>query len=593
LFIQRSSLGGKRLRKNGLICGVLLLASLLVGTARWFHSRQLPLRIVLRDMTSSSGISWHHTDGSSGRRYIVETVSAGLATFDYDGDGWIDIYFVNGALLPGCPQNLPPPRNALYRNLGHFRFEDITELANVGDLGYGVGVTAGDYNNDGFADLYICNFGPNVLYRNNGDGTFTAVTEEAGVTAGNLVGAGASFLDIEGDGDLDLYVANYVNFSFETYKPHIVEGRHIYPGPMIYDGVQDILYRNEGDGHFMDITQEAGIIEDNVGTGMGMICADYDRDGDTDVFVLNDVAHNYFWENDGRGHFTEVGLERGLAFDAQGRYLASMGVDCADYDNDGWLDFFHTAYSEQMPALYRNSGRGFFEEVAALAIPGTSLFPNINWGCNFVDLDNDGWVDLFVANGNTQDNLEDLAAHITYRARNSVLRNLGNGKFVEITDEVGDGLAVVESSRGSAADDLDNDGRIDIVVLNARTLPTIIRNESHLPGHHWVHLTLLGTTSNREGVGSHVVLKAGGLTQTREVHSGRSYQGHCGTRLHFGIGKVSIIERLEVRWHAGKTQVFENLPANSWWIVIQDHSEALQVPLSPENRPSWKAIWGG
>lgn len=551
-------------------CGV-------VGVAIWRPAPTARCPFWLEDVTSSTGISFVHTDGSSGRRYIVETVTAGLATFDYDGDGLVDIYFLNGSLLPGC-QPAELPRNALYRNCGGFSFTEVTAPAAVGDTGYGLGVAIGDYDNDGFPDIYVNNFGPNILYRNNGDGTFSDVTREAGVDAGNLVGAGASFLDVEGDGDLDLYVANYVNFSFETYKPHIVEGRHIYPGPMIYDGVPDILYRNEGDGTFRDISSQAGIIEDGVGTGMGMICADYDRDGDTDIFVLNDVAHNYFWENDGKGHFTEVGLPRGLAFDAQGRYLASMGVDCADYDNDGWLDFFHTSYSEQMPALYHNTGKGFFEEVASTAVPGTSLFPHINWGCNFVDLDNDGWVDLFVANGNTQDNLEDLAAHITYRARNSVFRNNRDGRFVELTQLAGSGLEPVESSRGSAADDLDNDGRVDLVVLNARSSPTIIRNNSP-GGNHWVFISLLGLSSNRDAVGSHVTVMASGLQQLREVHSGRSYQGHCGSRLHFGLEQASRVDRIEVRWHGGGTQMWENLPVDCWLLLIEGEKEALILPL--------------
>jgi hypothetical protein len=521
----------------------------------------------------------------------LETVSAGLASFDFDGDGLVDIYFVNGAPLPGCQANGSVPRNALYRNQGQWQWEDVSEFAAVGDTGYGLGVTVGDYNNDGFPDLYVSNFGPNVLYRNNGDGTFSDITGSAGVAGGDRFGAGACFLDIEGDGDLDLYVANYVNFSFETYKPHIVEGRHIYPGPMIYDGVPDILYRNEGDGSFVDITAEAGIVEDGVGTGMGMICADYDRDGDTDIFVLNDVAHNYFWENDGTGHFTEQALPRGLAFDAQGRYLASMGVDCADYDNDGWLDFFQTAYSEQMPALYHNTGQGFFEEVAAQALPGTSLFPHINWGCNFVDFDNDGWVDLFVANGNTQDNLEDLAAHITYRARNTLLRNVGQGKFVEITREAGDGLEAVESSRGSAADDFDNDGRVDLVVLNARSRPTLIRNESFTAGNQWVHLRLIGTASNRDAVGSRVVVKARGVTQTREVHSGRSYQGHCGSRLHFGLGKASRIEKIEVHWHGRQLQTWENLPVNREYVLIEGEPAAMDLPGSVTHSSPWARVW--
>ncbi len=556
----------------------------------WWAPRGSPKSpIVLEDVTASSGIQWIHTDGSCGHRYIVETVTAGLATFDYDGDGFIDIYFVNGAWLRGCPQPPSHPPNALYRNQGKFNFQDVTFFANVGDIGYGLGVAVGDYNNDGFPDLYINNFGPNLLFRNNGDGTFVDVTQIAGVDAGDLVGAGASFLDIDGDGDLDLYVANYVDFSFETYRPHIIEGRHIYPGPMIYDGVPDILYRNEGDGTFRDITAEAGIIEDGVGTGMGMICADYDNDGDTDIFVLNDVAHNYFWENNGRGQFSEVGLPRGVAFDAQGRYLASMGVDCADFDNDGWLDFFHTAYSEQMPALYRNTGKGFFEEIASQLVPGTSLFPHINWGCNFVDFDNDGWVDLFVANGNTQDNLEDLAAHITYRAQNTILRNIQGQRFEELTSVAGSGLRPIESSRGSAADDLDQDGRVDIVVLNARSRPSILRNVS--PGHNnWILVTLVGTRSNREGIGSHVTVVAGELRQLREVHSGRSYQGHCGTQLHFGVAHHRKIDRLEVRWHGGSTQIWENLPARKWWILIEGAPEAVAGPVTPPPHDAWPQL---
>lgn len=569
--------------------GLFFVACGVVGLVMWRPTPRLASPIWLEDVTPSTGISFVHTDGSSGRRYIVETVTAGLATFDYDGDGLIDIYFLNGSLLPGC-QRKDIPRNALYRNLGGFVFEEATDPAAVGDTGYGLGVAVGDYNNDGFPDVYVNNFGPNVLYRNNGDGTFSDVTRQAGVEAGDLVGAGASFLDIEGDGDLDLYVANYVNFSFETYKPHIVEGRHIYPGPMIYDGVPDILYRNEGDGTFRDVTAEAGIVEDGVGTGMGIICADYDRDGDTDIFVLNDVAHNYFWENQGRGHFTEVALPRGVAFDAQGRYLASMGVDCADYDNDGWLDFFHTAYSEQMPALYHNTGKGFFEEVASTAIPGTSLFPHINWGCNFVDFDNDGWVDLFVANGNTQDNLEDLAAHITYRARNSVFRNNRDGRFVELTDLAGSGLEPVESSRGSAADDLDNDGRVDLVVVNARSRPTVIRNLSPAK-NNWILVSLFGTTSNRDGVGSHVIVTGGGLQQLREVHSGRSYQGHCGTRLHFGVGQAPRVERLEVRWHGAESQTWDNLPVNCWILLIQGEKEPLVLPQARfTTRRGWTLV---
>lgn len=568
--------------------GACVMVAAAAGVAALWRPRAVPppslslptpdSPIWLRDLTPQTGITWRHTDGSSGKRYIVETISAGMATFDYDGDGLIDIYFVNGAPLKGTTWQGPPPRNALYRNLGNFRFQDVTEQAGVGETGYGLGVTVGDYDNDGRPDIYVSNYGPKVLYRNNGDGTFTAVSHQAGVADGNKVGAGACFLDIDRDGNLDLYVANYVDFSYDTYKPHYAEGRHIYPSPMAYNAVPDVLFRNQGDGIFRDVTAEAGIVEDAAGTGMGMICADYDNDGDIDIFVLNDVARNYLWENDGHGKFREVSIERGLAFDAHGRYLASMGVDCADYNNDGWLDFFQTSYSDQQPALYRNSGQGYFDEVASQAIPGGSLLPYINWGTHFVDLDNDGWVDLFVANGNTQDNLGKYSARESYEAPNTVLWNITGRQFVDISDRVGDGLAPRYSSRGSAADDLDNDGRVDVVLLNARSLPTVIRNESPQAGRHWIELELRGTTSNRDGVGAHVFVTAGGITQLRELHSGRSYQGHCGSRLHFGVGPAAQIEKVEVRWLGGKTDSFAHLPADQRVLVIEGAGVVQPLP---------------
>ena len=494
------------------LAGCVLVAAAAVA---WFGVRRSAAPgapIYLRDVTAQTGITWRHTDGSSGKRYIVETVTAGLATFDYDGDGRIDVYFVNGGELKGTRFEVPP-RNALYRNLGDFQFVDVTDATGVGDLGHGLGATVGDYDNDGLADLYVSNFGPKVLYHNNGDGTFTDVTRQAGVADGNKVGAGVCFLDIEGDGDLDLFVANYVDFTYENYKPHFADGFHLYPSPVVYDCVSDTLFRNNGDGTFTDISQQAGIIDDEAGTGMGTVCIDYDNDGDSDIFVLNDVAHNYFYENDGRGKFQEVSLLAGLGFDAQGRYLASMGVDCADYDNDGWLDLFQTSFSEQQPALYRNTGKGFFEDVTTLVMPGTTALTYINWGTHFADFDNDGDQDLFLANGNLQDSLGDYSSSAAYEARNTLLMNTGDSKFVEISRQCGDGLAPKRSSRGSAADDLDNDGDVDLVVLNARREPTIIRNDSPGAGKHWIEIEIRGTKSNRDGVGAHVRVTAGGKTQ--------------------------------------------------------------------------------
>ena len=533
--------------------------------------------IVMRDVTAGAGIRWRHTDGSSGKRYIVETITAGLATFDYDGDGRIDVYLVSGAPLQGTQVDVAPA-NALYRNLGGFQFLDVTGWAGVGDLGHGVGVAVGDYDNDGAPDLYVSNYGPKVLYHNNGDGTFSDVTAEAGVADGNKVGAGVCFLDIEGDGDLDLFVANYVDFTYEKYKPHIVDGFHIYPSPVVYNSVNDTLFRNNGDGTFTDISPQAGIVDDEAGTGMGTVCADYDNDGDTDIFVLNDVAQNYLYENDGSGRFQEVGMLRGVGFDGQGRYLASMGVDCADYDNDGWLDFFQTSYSEQQPALYHNSGLGYFEDRTPLAMPGTSALPYINWGTNFADFDNDGDQDLFLANGNTQDNLEDYSSTAAYEAPNTLLMNTGDGKFTEITDRCGDGLAPRASSRGSAVDDLDNDGDLDLVVLNARREPTIIRNDSPRTGQHWLQIDVRGVTTNRDGVGAHVRVTAGGQTQLQEVHSGRSYQGHCGSRLHFGLGRHERIEAVEVRYIGGGVQRFENVGGDQRILLLEGDPDVHALP---------------
>ncbi len=530
-----------------------------------------PIR--LRDVTNSTGITFRHTDGSSGRRYIVETVSAGLALFDYDNDGRIDIYFLNGAQLPGSPPG-PAPRNALYRNDGDWKFTDVTDQAGVGDTGFGLGVAVADYDNDGDQDIYVNNFGPNVLYRNNGDGTFEDVTEAAGVKAGNTVGAGACFLDIEGDGDLDLYCANYVNFTYENHVPVVVSGFPQYAGPKDYDPVPDILFRNNGDATFSDVSEAAGISR-HVGTGMGTICLDYDNDGDTDIVVMNDVHGNFLFDNDGSGKFKEVALLIGMGYSMDGTELASMGVDCADYNNDGWLDLFQTAYSTELPALYRNTGIGLFEDVTRATGAGVTTYAYVNWGCGFADFDRDGDRDLYIANGHLQDNVELYNDITAYEVRNTLLMNNGDEKFVDVSDEAGDGMLPKLSSRGTGLDDLDNDGDIDVVVLNSRREPTILRNESET-GNHWIEIRLQGTKTNRDGVGAHVRVVAGELVQIDEVHSGRGYQSHHGTRLHFGLGPRERIDRVEVRWVGGNTEVFEDMGIDR--IVTLREGSGLEKP---------------
>jgi enediyne biosynthesis protein E4 len=515
-----------------------------------------PCAIRLTDVTRRTGIDFVHTDGSSGQRYIVETVSAGLATCDYDGDGRIDILFLNGAPLRGTKVDVRPTLK-LYRNEGNWKFSDVTREAGLAVTCYALGVAAGDYDNDGHLDLYVNNFGTNLLFHNNGHGGFTDVTAQAGVADTFHVGAGACFLDMDGDGDLDLFVSHYVGFTYESHRVARFNGHPAYVGPLDYPTTANRLYRNNGDGTFTDVSAASGIGA-HKGAGMGMVCADFDQDGDTDILVGNDETGNFLFINDGKGHFTETGLLSGIAYDSNGKAHGTMGVECGDYDNDGWLDVFVTSYQQETAILFRNLGKGLFEDVTARTGAGKGTLARVTWGCGMVDFDNDGNRDLFIAAGHLQDNVEQFDTTTTYHQRNLVQMNLGNGTFTGCSDRCGDGLAVQLSSRGAAFDDLDNDGRIDAVILNARREPTVLRNES-VTGNHWLQVQIRGTKSNRDGVGARVTILAGKLKLVDEVHSGRSYQSHYGARLHFGLGKRDHVDRLEVQWIGGGRNVWENV----------------------------------
>jgi len=523
----------------------------------------------LRDVTDQTRITFTHTDGSSGQRYIVETVTGGVALFDYDGDGDEDIYFLNGAPLRGTRSGAPAT-NVLYRNDGDWRFTDVTLDAGVGDTGFGLGLAVADYDNDGHLDLYVNNYGPNVLYHNNGDGTFLDVTHAAGVSDGNKVGAGACFLDVDRDGDLDIYSANYVKFTYETHVARTLDGIPEYSGPKDYPAEPDTLFRNNGDGTFTDISDQSGIRAD-AGTGMGTVCADYDDDGDTDIFVLNDVAGNFFFENDGTGKFEELALMAGVAYNLHGHELGSMGVECGDYDNDGHLDFFMTSYAGQLPVLYRNLGDGFFEDVTLVSGAGAGTLPYVNWGAGMVDFDNDGDRDIFVANGHLQDNIELRDDTTAYLAPNTVLENTGRGKFVDVSKISGSGLEPRCSSRGAGFDDLDNDGDIDVVVLNSRREPTIIKNDTQGAGH-WLRIRLVGVDTNRDGIGARVKVTVGNLVQIAEVHSGRGYQSHYGLRLHFGLKGYRRVDRLEVYWLGGGKDLVTDVATDQTMTIVQANS---------------------
>ena len=535
--------------------------------------------IMLSDVTKNTGITFKHTDGSSGKRYVVETVCAGLALLDYDNDGDVDIYFLNGAPLKGAKVN-SKPTNRLYRNNGGWNFSDVTTEAGVGEEGFALGVAVGDYDNDGDADIYLNNYGANVLYRNNGNGTFNDVTPAAGVANGLQVGAGACFLDMDKDGDLDLYVANYLEFTYDKHVPLTVAGVPVYANPRYYKPAPDNIYRNNGDGTFIDVTRESGI-GSSAGWGMGTVCADFDNDGDTDIIIANDVSENFLWQNDGTGRFEEVGLITGFACDFHGEGQGSMGVDCGDYDNDGLLDFYVTSYQRQLATLYRNLGDGQFEDVSLAAVAGAATYRHVTWGNTIADLDNDGHRDIFVACGHLQDNIGLYDDTSPYLAQNIVLKNTGHGKFIDVSEDSGNGLKVKLSSRGAGFDDLDNDGDIDVVILNSRREPTLLRNDSPQQGH-WLQVTLQGTQTNRDGVGARVRVVARDLSLVDEVHSGRGYQSHYGTRLYYGLGSRAQVDCIEVRWIGGHTEVFENIKVDQHITLTEGRGRIAENVVSPQ-----------
>ena len=512
--------------------------------------------IQIKNVTAETGIKFTHSDGSSGRRYIVETVASGVATFDFDGDGKIDILFLNGTPLPGLSTNKLQSNCALYKNLGGFKFEDVTRASGLTNCGYNLGVCIGDYDNDGHLDIYLNNYGSNRLYKNNGNGTFSDVTQPSGVGVGDHVGAGACFLDMDGDGDLDLFVGNYINFSLNKHQTRLVNGFPAYVGPATYGPIPSFLFRNNGNGTFTDVSSTSGIAS-HPGMAMGVVCADYDQDGDTDIVVGNDSMENFVWENDGRGNFKQVSLLSGLAYDSNGVGQGTMGVDCADYDNDGRLDFHMTSYQKQWALLYHNDGMGLFSDVTARTGGGLGTYNQVEWGNGFVDFNNDGFRDIFIACGHLQDNIAQWDDTGIYAARSIILANNGRGKFTDISASAGDGLGVLSSSRGAAFDDLDNDGDVDVVINNSRAGPTLLRNDS-APKNHWLGIRLKGTHGNRNGVGASVRIISGDLSLIDEVHSGRGYQSHFGFYPHFGLGQRAQVDRIEVRWIGGKTQLIKN-----------------------------------
>jgi hypothetical protein len=535
--------------------------------ALWLILLQMPVYsevpIHFIDVTKQAGIQFKHHLGRSGKGYILETVASGCAFLDYDNDGYLDIYFVNGASLPGSPPVVA--RNALYRNNGDGTFTDVTEIAGVGDEGYGIGCCVGDYNNDGFIDLYVTNFERNTLYRNNGDGTFSDVTQAAGVGC-EAWSSSCAFLDYDGDGALDLYVVNYLHFRLKDHKA--CGGRlRIDCGPSEYPGESDVLYRNNGDGTFTDVTQMAGVFNPE-GKGLGIACGDYDNDGDTDIYIANDDTRNFLYRNNGNGTFSDVTFATGVGFSEDGEPEGGMGTCFGDYDNDGHLDLIVTNYQDQVNTLYHNDGDGMFSNVSHTSRTGPISYSAVGWGTGFIDYDNDGLSDLFVANGHLLVDVEKFDQTTTYNQPNFLFKNQGDGTFVEIGSQVGINSASVTSSRGAAFGDYDNDGDIDILISNTDETPSLLRNDGG-NRNNWIGIRAIGTQSNRSAIGTRVKITVGNHTQMKEVTGGSSYASANDLRLLFGIGGARVVDEIEIRWPTGRIQTKRQVKANQYMMIVE------------------------
>jgi enediyne biosynthesis protein E4 len=523
--------------------------------------------IQFADIATHSGIRFVHYKGNSDAPMILADQTPGVCVADFDGDGWQDIYFVNGRDLKN-PKNVR--RNALYHNNGDGTFTDVTEKAGVPGTGYGLGCVWGDYNNDGFPDLYVSQYGLNVLYRNNGDGTFTDVTDKAGVGGmefGSRVHAGAVFLDYDRDGYLDLYVGGYVAFGPDSPQSCIVYGVRTSCAPGSYDGSPPLLYHNNGDGTFTNVTKQAGLFQPH-GKNLAVGAADYDNDGWPDIFVANDGVVAYLYHNEHNGTFKEIGLLAGMAVGEEGRIMAGMCISLADYNNDGWLDLYISDWQGATDHLWQNNGKGGFIDVtedAGLAHPTRE---HMSFGGGFFDYDNDGWLDLFIGNGHVFPFIEQVFHGIRYKQLNSLFHNQGDGKFEETTKYAGPGFSVPHLARGVAFVDFDNDGFMDVVVANDGEAPLLLHNSGG-DHNHFVNFKLVGVKSNRDGIGARVRVVAGGLPQIREIQSGGSYMSQSDLRANFGLGKATRVDSVDVTWPSGERQVFKDLDVDKFYRVVE------------------------
>jgi enediyne biosynthesis protein E4 len=533
------------------------------------------------DVTGQAGITFKHVS-SPDKRYIVESMSGGVALFDYDNDGWLDIYLVN-ALTMDLLKSPAKPQSALYRNAGNGTFTNVTQKAGVGDTGWGMGVCVGDYNNDGWDDLYVTCLGPDHLYKNNGDGSFTDATKVAGVSDPRW-STGSAFVDYDNDGHLDLFVSNYVHFDINNLssndRPCLYRGMEVQCGPRGLRGAGDTLYHNNGNGTFTDVSVKAGVSDPNGYYGMGVVCSDFDSDGFVDIFVANDATPNFLYRNKGDGTFKDIGFISGTAVNENGGEQACMGVTVGDYDRDGKLDIFATNFSQEYNVLYRGQGPNLFTDASHAA--GFLNQPYVSWGTKFFDYDNDGLLDLFVANGHVYPQVDKANLDAGYRQRKMLHKNNRNGTFSEVAAQAGDALMEKRVSRGAAFGDIDNDGDIDLIVNDLDGAPSLLRNDGG-NANNCVLIKTVGVRSNRDGIGARVKVVSRDLTQIDEVRSGASYISHNDLRLHFGLEKRAKVDLIEIRWPSGAVDKIENAGINRLLVVKEGKGVIEQKELG---RPS-------
>jgi hypothetical protein len=543
------------IRTIGLCLAILLLTAAPRGADRVIR---------LTDVAADAGIDLLNVAGSPTKDLVMDANGNGAAWFDYDRDGDLDLLIVNGSRFEqwkrGGDQML-----ALYRNDGGGKFTNVTRPAGFDRRGWGTGVCVGASANDGFEDVYLTASGPNVLWRNTRHGTFTT----AGEAADPRWSTGCAFGDYDRDGLLDLYVANYLQFDARTGPPSRMSGACKYlnittfcgPRPLV--GEADVLYRNTGNGHFTDVTRAAGIVDPGY-YGFGVLFTDLDDDGWPDIFVANDSVPNLFFRNLGNGTFAEQGVLSGLAVSANGREQAGMGVDAGDLDGDGRIDVVKTNFAQDYTTIFNNEGNGLFRDVSSRTGVLATLGPHMGWGVGLVDIDNDGLLDLFVANGHVYPDVIKTGSS-TYAQKSDLFMNTGKGKLRLVTSAAGGGLDTLRSSRGAAFGDYDNDGDVDVLVVNMDDRPTLLRNDSD--EGHWITLRLVGVRSNRDGIGAKVTATAGGRRQVMLVHSGGSYLSQNDMRVHFGLGPTAIVDQITIRWPSGQVDTLSGLAADRFYVA--------------------------